>query len=532
MGEPKRVLLAERIAEEGVARLREAGLEVLLHQGGRDQLLRELAGADGLVVRSATRVDAELFAAAPRLSIVGRAGVGVDNVDVAEATRRGVVVVNVPDGNTLSAAEHTFALMLAMLRRLPVADAALRTGRWERHLVGAQAYGKTLGIVGLGRIGRQVALRARAFGMRVLAHDPFLGAQQAAGEVELVELDRLLQEADILTVHTPLTPQTRHLIGAREIARMKPGAYIVNCARGGIVDEEALAAALEEGRLAGAALDVWEEEPPRPDHPLLRSDRVVVTPHLGASTVEAQRLNAETVAEEMVRWFSGRPVRNAVNLPPLSEEEWAAVRPFLGLAGVLGPFFVQALPTRLERVSIGLSLEGRVAELVAAAVLAGLLSAILNSPVNLVNAAAVAAEQGIHWELRNEHDGAGPQEVTLEAGPPGTRRRLRARIDPDGRPRIVALDAFAIDLVPTAHMLLSRHSDKPGVVGRFGGLLGERGINIAEMRLGRSAPGGEAVMVLGTDQPVDEATLAALSAIEWIEELRRIELGAWLGAGA
>ncbi|MDI3299263.1 MAG: phosphoglycerate dehydrogenase [Bacillota bacterium] len=532
MAASKRVLVAERIAEEGLERLRQAGLEVLLHQGGRERLLEEVAAADGLVVRSATRVDRELLAAAPRLSIVGRAGVGVDNVDVAEATRRGVVVVNVPDGNTLSAAEHTFALMLAMVRHLPAADAALRAGRWERHLVGVQLYGKTLGIVGMGRIGRQVALRALAFGMRVLAHDPYLGGGQSVGDVRLVGLEELLGEADILTVHTPLTPQTRHLIGAREIALMKPGAYVVNCARGGIVDEEALAVALREGRLAGAALDVWEEEPPRPDHPLLQLDRVVVTPHLGASTVEAQRLNAETVADELIRWFAGRPVRNAVNLPPLSEEEWAAVRPFLGLAGVLGPFFVQALPTRLEQVSVGLSLQGRAAELVASAVLAGLLGAVLNSPLNLVNAAAVAAEQGIHWELRSERDGLGHQEVALEAGPAGARRRLRARLDPDGRPRIVALDDFPIDLVPTRHMLLSRHADRPGIVGRFGSILGERGINIAEMRLGRSAPGGEAVMVLGTDQPVDEATMEALSAIEPVEELRRIELGPWLPPGA
>lgn len=524
-----RVLVSEPLAQEG--------LEILSRHVEVDyrprlaaaELLEAVRECDGLVVRSATQVTAEVIEAAPRLRVIGRAGVGVNNIDLDAATARGIVVLNVPDGNTIAACEHTLGMMLALARNIPQAAAELRQGRWERtRFTGVELYGKTLGVVGFGRIGSEVARRALTFGMKVVAYDPFAVPEHAAKlGVRLASLEEVLSEADFLTIHAPLTAETRDLIGARELALMKRGARLVNCARGGIVNEEALLEALRGGHLAGAALDVFSKEPVPPDHPLLALPNVVATPHLGASTVEAQVVCAVQVAEEVVRSLKGLPVRNAVNLPSLPEEVWEEVAPVLPLAEVIGRFVAQALPGRLSNVEVEVRgiRDARAAEVVAQTALAGLLSVTVDEPVNQINAPVLARRKGIRFSVVRPDGGeALPRGLSLRAGEGPRRHSVSGHVGALGQPRIAEIDGLPLDMAPARYMLLDFHQDRPGIIGRVGTILGEHGINIAAMYVGRHETGEDAVMVLAVDDPVPEDVLAELRRVPHVREFRVVSL--------
>src|SRR5215208_3134865 len=482
-----KIFVADDVSESGLEPLREAGFAVEKRTGLKGvELAEAVRGADGLVVRSETRVTAE------RLRVVGRAGVGVDNIDVAAATQRGVVVMNAPDGNTMTTAEHTLALLLALARRVPEGQASLKAGRWERKkFVGVELRGKTLGVVGLGRIGRVVASRALGFEMKVVAFDPFVAPERLRDEgIELASLEEVCERADFITVHSPLTPETRGLIGAREFARMKPGVLVINCARGGLVDERALYEAIKEGRVAGAALDVFEEEPPPADHPLLSLEEVVATPHLGASTREAQEGVAIIVAEQMRDFFLTGAVRGAVNLPAVGALEMKTLEPYLRLAERLGRFQAQLVDEPVRAVEIGYAGEaaGLDAAPVTRAFLAGLLRN-MSARVNVVNALHIAEERGIGVTVSHRHAATGD-----------ARDAVRTRVSTTAGEHTVAGALFGpgsdgrITVVPAGNMLLMRSSDVPGVVGRVGTILGDHNVNISRFHLGgRRERGGQAM---------------------------------------
>lgn len=523
-----KVLVSEPLAEEGLALLREHFEVTYRPSMTTAELLDAIGQYDALIVRSATQVNAQVLAAGKRLRVVGRAGVGTNNIDVDAATSRGIVVVNVPDGNTIAACEHTMAMMLALARNLPQAAQSLAAGRWERQkFVGVELYGKVLGVIGLGRIGTEVSKRAQAFGMKIIGYDPFASpAQVTKLGIKLTTLEEVLASADFLTIHSPLTPQTRNMIGARELAMMKRGARVINCARGGIINERALYEALAEGKIAGAALDVFEQEPPG-DNPLLSLPNVIGTPHLGASTVEAQVTCAVEVANQVIRCLTGQPVRNAVNLPSLPEKEWEELVPLLPLAEVLGRIFSQALPGPMEVVEVGVhgSIDGRAADILANTALAGLLSGIVDTPVNSINAPVIAKQKGIHMSVtRMREDEGRPSLIEIRAGLPGKLRSISGYLSPLGQPRIAEIMGLPLDMAPAPYMLMDFHQDRPGIIGRVGTILGDHRINIAAMYVGRHGAGGEAVMVLAVDAPVPDAVLAQLRDIPSVQEFRAVSL--------
>jgi D-3-phosphoglycerate dehydrogenase len=521
-----RILVAEKLAPEGVALL-SAEHQVDERAGlSRGELLGALPDYEALVVRSQVQVDAEAIAAGKRLVVVGRAGVGVDNVDIAAATRAGITVVNAPTGNTVAAAEHTMALLLAVARHIGAADASVHRGEWRRgELMGVELRGRTLGIVGLGRIGLAVATRARAFEMDVVGFDPYVSAEAAAAHgIQLVPLDELLERADAITLHVPLTEQTRGLIGADQIARMKPDAIIVNAARGGLVDEEALAAALRDGRLGGAGVDVFETEPPK-DSPLLGEPHAVLTPHLGASTAEAQALVAVEAAQQVLDVLRGRPARYAVNAPLVAPEAAAALGPYLDLARLLGHFYAQF--TRAGVAKLELQLSGEAAEHdpapLTAAALEGLLAGSTEERVNLINAPLLAKARGIQLSERRVHASDSRAEVLLEGGA-GLGRTAVGGSVVGGEARLTRLGGYAMDMAPAPFMLITRHQDRPGTMGRIGILLGEADVNISAMSLGRSGPREDALMVLALDDAIPSAVAARIRAEAAVLDLWVIEL--------
>jgi D-3-phosphoglycerate dehydrogenase / 2-oxoglutarate reductase len=514
-----RVLIAEPLADAGIELLR-AHFEVDAHDAlDRAELLARVADADALVVRSATQVDAEVLAAGRNLKVVGRAGIGLDNVDVNAATRLGVMVVNAPQSNVISAAEHTVALILAQARNIPQADAALREGRWERsRFQGAELYGKALGIVGLGRVGALVAQRLNAFGMRVIAYDPYVSRDRAAQMgVELASLVEVLTRADVVTVHLPKTPETTGLIGERELAAMRPGARLVNTARGGLVDETALAKAVESGHLGGAALDVFTEEPTT-QSPLFQLDRVVVTPHLGASTAEAQDKAGVAIAEQLILALTGQFVPNAVNVDagPVPD----ALRPFLPLAEKLGRLYTALAgggPSGRANLvmggRLGLEYVGALAEhdtrVLTLAALKGMLAPVVHEPVTYVNAPLLAAERGlelVETKTRHSRDWVNLMSLSGEGGrgPVGV---AGTTMGPRDAERLVAVNGIEIDMSPSAHMAFLFYEDRPGVIGKVGTILGRAGINIASMQVGRRKQGGEALMALTVDAGVPASVL-------------------------
>jgi D-3-phosphoglycerate dehydrogenase len=525
-----RILIADPLDAGGVALLRASGADVHeLAAAERPRLPEILAGYDALVVRSTTKVTDALLAAGRRLKVVGRAGIGVDNVDVAAATERGVLVVNAPTANLLSATEHTFALLLALARNVAAADAALKSGTWDRKpFLGVELQGKTLGIIGFGRIGQRVAVRARAFDVRVVAHDPFLDAQAARRlEVELLPLEELLPRADVVTLHTPLTPETRNLLSAARLAEMKPGALLVNCSRGGVVDEEALLAALASGRLGGAGLDVFAEEPPK-DFALIRHPRVVATPHLGAQTREAQeRISTET-AEMVLAALAGSLSVAAVNLP--FRFAGARAEPYLALAEQLGSMAGQLLGSAPQQLEVGLwGMDEPLRVPITVAALKGVLSTFLGEGVNYVNAERIAESRGIEV-VRSTHSRAAdyPQLLSVGLAGGGGRVELAGTLFGEADPRVVRFGGFRLEFRPAGKLLVLENRDLPGVVGRLGTLLGEAGVNIADIHLARrGAPSGEAfaLAVLRLDQEPSDEVLERLLALPEVRSAHRVDLG-------
>jgi D-3-phosphoglycerate dehydrogenase len=529
-GERPRVLVADPIAEAGLNYLRTFATAETRYGLSAAQLVEIIGGYDALVVRSETRVTAEVIEAGARLRVIARAGVGVDNIDVEAASRRGVVVVNSPTGNVAAAAEHTIALLLAMARHIPGANASLRAGRWERsRFVGMELRGKTLGIVGLGKVGAEVARRAGegGLGMHLLATDPYASPDTARKlSVQLVPLDELLARADVVTLHTSLTSSTRGLLGADELARMKPGARIINCARGGIIEEEALLAALESGHLAGAALDVFSKEPPAegtPARALVEHPHVVATPHLGASTEEAQVQVAVDVAEQIADVLRGGAPSAAVNAPMILPETLRVLQPWLALVEKLGRLYTQLHPGPLRHAELGIS--GDIAQYdtrpLTAALIKGLLEPVSEAHVNLINAPILARDWGLEIV---ESRSTSPEQYTnlvslrVSGDGPGTPPNVLAATITWGQERVVRVDQFATDFVPSGHILFAHNVDRPGMIGRVGTILGDAGVNIGHMDvgpmvspLGGHAHGrtgaGEALMVLSVDDAVSEETL-------------------------
>ena len=529
-----KVIVADKISDRGVELLRaQAGWKIVLTT--KETLHAEIADADALVVRSATKVTAELLAKAPRLRVVGRAGVGVDNIDLEAATRRGVLVMSTPGGNAISVAEHTFALLLALARQVPRHDAAIHAGRWEKSsAAGTEVRGKTLGLIGLGRIGGEVARRARAFEMRVLAFDPYISEAAAReAQVELVPLEKLLAESDFVSLHTALSPATQNLINAQTIAHMKQGARLVNAARGELVDEGALAEALKSGRLAGAALDVFVEEPPK-NSPLITLPNVIATPHVAGSTTEAQEEVGTQIAQQVRDYLADGIIRNAVNLPALSAEQYRRVLPYLELAERLGSLVSQAAAVRPARIRIRYS--GELAEagthLLKSAVLTGILNAVLDEKVNLVNAAAVAAARGLTVEeetRRREHGFPNTLEVASLPEPGSKQPGLSAEgtVLHDASPRVLAIDGIPLESQLAGTILYLRNHDQPGVIGQVGTLLAQQGVNIATFALGRreATRGAEAVSLVRLDGDVPESIVEPIRKLPAVTEAKLVHIG-------
>jgi D-3-phosphoglycerate dehydrogenase / 2-oxoglutarate reductase len=521
MGAVGRILVTEQLAERGIAAMSGAGHDVDVRLGlAPAELLDAVAGVNALVVRSATKVTAEVLEAGAGLVVVGRAGIGLDNVDVAAATRRGVMVVNAPQSNILSAAEHTIALLLAQARNVPQAHAALKAGKWERsRWEGVELHGKVLGIVGLGRVGTLVAQRAHAFGMRLLAYDPYVAPERARQMgIELGDLEDVVGQADFLTIHLPKTAETIGLVGDDLLKLAKPELRIVNTARGGIVDEAALARAVAEGRVAGAALDVFAEEPTT-SSPLFELDSVVVTPHLGASTREAQDKAGVTIAEQVVLALGGEFVPFAVNVSASEASE--TVRPFLPLAERLGAIFAalnEGVPPVLEVAYQG-GLADYDTRILTLAVLRGLLGAGSEDPVSYVNAPQLAAERGV--EVRESKTSTTHDHVNLVSLRGGDHALAGTLAGLRGEPRIVMIDDHTVEVPPARHMLVVRNDDRPGVIGVVGSTLGAAGVNIEDMHIGR-IEGGTAMMALSTSQPVPADVLSALRAAPGILDVTAI----------
>lgn len=523
-----KIIVADKISERGVELLRETGWKIVSPAAA--QLAAEIADADGLVVRSATRVTKELLEKAASLRVVGRAGVGIDNIDVETATHRGVLVMNTPGGNSVSVAEHTLALILALARSVPQSNASIHAGRWEKSSSGTELRGKTLGLVGFGRIGTEVARRARALEMDVLAHDPYVTPAAARElEVELVTLEELVRRSDVISLHTSLSPSTEGMINAATLAKMKRGARLINCARGELVDEAALAEALKSGQIAGAAVDTFAVEPPK-NSPLIGIPNLIATPHIAGSTAEAQEEVGTAIAQQVRDYLADGLIRNAVNMPAMSAEQYRRLRPYLELGQRLGALVAQAASSRsFGRVRIRYA--GEPAELgahvIRSAVLIGLLNAVLDEKVNLVNAGQVAAERGLVIEettRRRERGYPNTLEVSVFDGEHCL--TVEGIVGQDGSPRILALDGIGLEAPLEGTLLLTRNRDVPGVIGQIGTALGNLGMNIATFALGRRQPvhGAEAVALVRLDGDASPAVVEKIRAIPSITEARLIKL--------
>jgi len=525
-----RVLVSDPISEQGLgALLQSPDVEVDIRTDLAPDELREIIGDyDALLVRSQTKVTPELIQAGKKLRAIGRAGVGVDNIDIPAATRHGVIVINAPDGNTVSTCEHTFAMLLSMARKIPQAHSTLKGGKWDRKsFVGVELNGKTLGILGFGRIGSEVAKRALAFNMRVRAYDPFLTRERAeAAGVIMSSVDEIVADSDFITVHTPLTKETKHLLSRDQFARMKDGVRVLNCARGGIIDEKALAEAIESGKVAAAALDVFEEEPPV-GNPLIDMPQVVVTPHLGASTEEAQINVAIDVAAELLNILQDQPFKNAVNIPSLSGEAMQQLEPYLTLSEKLGTLAATLTNDPIRKIEI--TYAGKLSELqvspLTRSVLKGLLGYRHGAEVNFVNATFLAEQHRMLVEETkvSRHDVYAnllQVRVITEQGAHTVAGTLIAHVGP----RIVQLGNFAVDLEPRGTLLLCEHHDRPGIIGKVGTLLGQAEINIGAMQVGRQEEGGTALMVLAVDKTPDEATMKNLETISGIHNVRDLAI--------
>ncbi|TAF00942.1 MAG: phosphoglycerate dehydrogenase [Oscillatoriales cyanobacterium] len=511
-----KVLVSDPIDQAGIDILSQVA-QVDVNTGlSAEELVRIIPDYDALMIRSGTQVTKEIIEAGNLLKIIGRAGVGVDNVDVPAATRKGIVVVNSPEGNTIAAAEHAIAMMLSMSRHIPEANASVKGGKWERNrFIGVEVYKKTLGIVGLGKIGSHLAATAKAMGMKLLAYDPFISTERAEQlGCRLVELELLMRESDYITLHIPKTPETLHLINADVLSKMKPTARIINCARGGIIDEAALAEAIKSGQIAGAALDVYEHEPLEADSPLRNvGQNIVLTPHLGASTAEAQVNVAIDVAEQIRDVLLGLPARSAVNIPGIFPDSIEKLKPYLQLAETLGNLVSQLAGGRVDYLNVQLQgeLASNQSQPVVVASLKGLLSQALRERVNYVNASIEAKERGIRVvETRDASIRDYTGSLRLSAKGTLGEHTVTGAVLGESEIRITSVDDFPVNVCPTHHMLFTLHRDMPGIIGKIGSQLGSFNVNIASMQVGRKIVRGDAVMVLSLDDPLPEGILAEI----------------------
>ena len=527
---PHRVLISDPLSDLGQDMLTRAGLQVDVKTDLKpDQLRAILPEYDALLVRSGTQVTADLIAAADRLKVIARAGVGIDNVDVPAASQRGIIVANAPTGNVVAAAEHAVALLLALARHIPAAHHSMARGEWNRKdFMGVELRDKTLGTLGLGRVASNVARRAQGLDMRTLAYDPCVSADYANNlGVELVNLDRLLAESDFISIHLPLTEQTRGLLNAERLAQCKAGVRIINTARGDIIDEADLLAALDSGHVAGAALDVFCQEPPPPDSRLRSHPRLIVTPHIGGSTAEAQDQVAIDAVLQVIDVLAGRPARYAVNAPLIPPGQVELLTPYVQLVETLGRFLSQFAPMQIEQVE--LAIFGSIAEydasILQAAALRGLLAEVVVERVNIVNARLIAEQRGIIISERRQHHHNERYEnmISLSVRADGVASSVRGSVLA-GEPYIVAIEDMWVDFVARGNFLLSWHRDRPGVIGAIGTLLGKNDINIAFMHVGRRNPRGEAIMVLNTDEPVPPRLIPLVDAIVATHHARTVSL--------
>jgi D-3-phosphoglycerate dehydrogenase len=526
-----KVLVSDKLSPAGVEILERApGLSVDVNTGLAPEELKEIIGQyDGLVIRSATKVTREIIEAASRLKVVGRAGIGVDNVDIPEATKRGIVVMNTPGGNTVTTAEHAISMMCSLARHIPQADATMKQGKWEKKLyMGVELMGKTLGVVGLGNIGSIVADRAQGLKMSVIAFDPYL-TQKAADKmgIELVTLDELYERADFISIHVPRTDETANMLNMEAFKKMKPGVRIINCARGGIVDEADLAEALNKGLVAGAAADVFSSEPMEADNPLLGVENVILTPHLGASTGEAQENVAIAVAHQIADYLVNGTITNAVNVPSVSGDTLPKVQPYLDLAEKLGSLVAQVADFGPKTVQIRYA--GAVKDLplepVTISVLKGLLEPVLGvGAVNFVNASVLAEERGIEvTEVKSSESEnySNLIEVTLIAN--GDQMSVRGFIFEGREPRIIRIGDFSMEAIPEGNVLILSNEDRPGVIGNLGNTLGSHGINIASMQIGRDKPGGKALSFLQIDDDPGEEVIEALTSLPHVMSVTKVK---------
>jgi D-3-phosphoglycerate dehydrogenase len=523
-----KILVADPVAKEGIEALR-AQAEVDVRLGLKpDELKKVIGNYEALVVRSETKATADVIQAGKKLQVIARAGVGLDNIDVEAATRQGVVVVNAPTGNTIAAAEHTVAMMLALARHIPQANAKLKSGAWQRSdYMGTELRGKTLGIIGLGNVGSEVARRAQAFNMRLIGYDPFVSSDYARNlAVELVTLEQLTKESDFITLHLPLTSQTKMLIGAKELSKMKPTVRIINCARGGLIDEEALLKAVEAGKVAGAAVDVFVKEPVT-DSVLFQNEKIIVTPHLGASTTEAQASVALEVAEQVMAILKGQPAKYAVNAPQIPAELLSVLAPFMQVASTLGNLARQLMEGQIN--SIRIKYNGEIASYdtaaIKASVIGGLLGGISEERINLINAAVIAAQRGIKIIEQKETTCENyASMITLEAVTDAGTTTVAATVL-RGETHIVRVNDFWLDIVPTGgYFLFSDHRDRPGLIGAVGSITGKADINISSMQLARLKPRGQALMILALDEPLPEKQIQEILDLEDVHTAKVVKI--------
>lgn len=526
-----KILVSDKLSEEGIKILKKnKEFRVDLKTGlAPEELIKIIKDYDALIVRSSTKVNKDIVQAADKLKVIGRAGVGLDNVDLEAATQKGIIVMNTPAGNTISTAELTMSMISALSRSIPQADASVKRGEWKRSdFMGVELYGKVLGIIGFGRIGSEVAKRTLSFGMKVLSYDPYLSKEVAQNlGVEALDLNELLRRADYITVHTPLTEETKHMISKKEFGLMKKGVRIINCARGGIIDEAALIDAIKEGRVQGAAIDVYEKEPLPAGSELAKLDKVITTPHLGASTEEAQVNVAIEVAEIVRDALLGRGIRNAANYPCVEPEVYKIIEPYINLAERLGSFSCQLAEGAIKELNITYSGDIIKHDLTALtlALVKGALSPILQETVNFINAVALAKERGIKInEVKSSKEEEFVTLIQLEIKTDKEAKRIAGTLSANKQPRIIKIDEYYVELQPGGQLIIIQNLDQPGIIGNLGTLLGKQGINIAAMTFGRDKPGGKAITVLNVDSPVSAEILTKIKKLENILSARVIKL--------
>ncbi len=524
-----KVLIADKAAKEGIEALKSAGFDVDIKTGlNEQQLIDIIADYDGMMVRSETKVTPKIIDSMKKMKIIGRAGVGVDNIDVSAATKKGIVVVNSPEGNTIAAAEHTFAMLMSLARNIPQAAASMKLKKWEKsRFIGTELYGKTLGVVGAGKIGSRVISYAQAFGMKVVVFDPFVTEEYAKKlGVEVKSLDDVIKTADFITFHIPKNKETLHLINKEKISTMKDGVRLVNVARGGIIDENDLKEALISKKVAAAALDVFEVEP-LAENIFAELDNVITTPHLGASTLEAQVNVAVDVAEQIIAVLNGEPAKAAVNIPAMRPDLLGPVKPFLPLTEKLGKFAAQLIKGPISDVEISYlgEISGHEVAPLTVAVLKGVFEAALGDSVNLVNATLVAKERGVNVkEIKSDNAESFSNLISVKVCSDKDSKTVAGTVFGSYGERIVKIDNFSTDVAPNGFMLITSHTDKPGIIGKVGTLLGDSKINIASMDVGRESIGGKAVMVLSVDNLISEDIIKKVNKIEGITDTKLVKV--------